>query len=138
MSKVMESYFWQSCFFQSWIKVPLDKVIMVYRPPGLIWKYKIMGIGRTSEFPFLNDKNLISKTMRDISTLTGISLGAVNSVVRILAERNFVESKGRAPNIRRKLTNLRELEDHFAQILRAFPDRKIYIKQSSSIDVEQL
>lgn len=87
---------------------------------------------------FLNDKNLISKTMRDISTLTSISLGGVNKVIRILAERNFVESKGRAPNIRRKLTNLGELEDHFAQILRAFPDRKIYIKQSSSIDVEQL
>ena len=87
---------------------------------------------------FLNDKNLISKTMRDISNLTGISLGGVNKVVRILAERNFVESKGRAPNIRRKLTNIVELEDHFAQILRAFPDRKIYIKQSSSIDVEQL
>ena len=76
--------------------------------------------------------------MRDISTLTGISLGAVNNGVRILAKRNFAESMGRAPNIKRKLINLSELEAHFAQILRAFPDRKFYIEQSSSIDVEQL
>jgi hypothetical protein len=64
---------------------------------------------------FLNDKNLISKTMRDISTFTGISLGAVA----------------------RRLINISGLEDHFTQIIRAFPDRKDYIKQNSSINVEQ-
>jgi hypothetical protein len=87
---------------------------------------------------FLNDKNLISKTMRDISTFTGISLGAVNRVIVLLTERNFVEPKGNKPNIARRLINISGLEDHFTQIIRAFPDRKNYIKQNSSINVEQL
>ena len=76
--------------------------------------------------------------MREISTLTGISLGAVNRVIVLLAERNFVESKGNKPNIARRLINISGLEDHFTQIIRAFPDRKDYIKQNSSINVEQL
>ena len=87
---------------------------------------------------FLDNKSLISKTMREISTLTGISLGAVNRVIVLLAERNFVESKGNKTNIARRLINISGLEDHFTQIIRAFPDRKDYIKQNSSINVEQL
>jgi hypothetical protein len=76
--------------------------------------------------------------MRDISTFTGISLGAVNRVIVLLTERNFVEPKGNKPNIARRLINISGLEDHFTQIIRAFPDRKNYIKQNSSINVEQL
>lgn len=87
---------------------------------------------------FLDNKSLISKAMREISTFTGISLGAVNRVIVLLAERNFVESKGNKPNIARRLINISGLEDHFTQIIRAFPDRKDYIKQNSSINVEQL
>lgn len=87
---------------------------------------------------FLNNKSLISKTMREISAFAGISLGAVNRVIVLLAERNFVESKGNKTNIARRLINILGLEDHFTQIIRAFPDRKDYIKQNSSKNVEQL
>jgi hypothetical protein len=62
MAKVMKSYFWQSCFFQGRIKVPLDKIIMIYRVAGLIWKYEIMGIGRAGKFPFFVAVNLTASS----------------------------------------------------------------------------
>jgi hypothetical protein len=82
----------------------------------------------------LSNQKLITKSMRDISSLTGVSLGAVGNIVKALSEKNYVEQSGK----KRKLSNEKELKGHFLQILRAFPDRANYIKENSKLDISKL
>ena len=72
--------------------------------------------------------------MREISSSSGVSLGAVGNIVKALAEKNYIEQSGK----RRKLSNDKELKEHFLQILRAFPDRASYIKENSELDISNL
>jgi hypothetical protein len=82
----------------------------------------------------LSDHGMVSKTMRDISDSTGISLGAVANVVRALSQEGFIQQKGK----RRKLVNIDGLRERFADVARAFPDRIEYISDKSALNVDQL
>jgi len=68
----------------------------------------------------IDDANLVSFTMRDISSKTGISLGAVGNVMRALSERGFIDMHRN----KRVVVNLDGLLAHFEHIKGVFPDRE--------------
>ncbi|TYB30969.1 MAG: hypothetical protein FXF47_06530 [Candidatus Mcinerneyibacterium aminivorans] len=74
-------------------------------------------------FYFLNDRKILKKTYREISDITGVSLGKISNTFKILKNKNFLVKK----NNKHKLIRTEELLDRWIENYNNILKDKIYI-----------